>query len=302
MNEVQLIELETLLTDIIFSFPPPVRKEILEKVSAKANEIAGNISGNVCQILENVFTRLKARLPEKDRGRLQALRNVIFSWLFPDENPWNNTLSSLSSQWPEWGMPWLFAAQYSMTKKDFKQALHYINIGNRRLPVFNGDLIRTLDQLQYATKSKYRGKSNNGICLAACALIAKHSPSIRGIGALASCAEKSRNNKKSLDNAIHRCFQIHGKKPEKWSLKDLPTKDLSYELKSIGYLCICVNKNASNKQDWHHNFNFWNHAAIHFFKKSVELNNPRLAHYELMDCTPVVRQIGLEQSARVYGF
>jgi len=121
----ELLGLKASFTGMVFAFPPPNMTDI-SNISAEVQKLGEENQDSTIEIVGEVFSHLQETLPKDIMGRLQALRDVVLSYLFPDVYPWDKTLKAVDDLWPTWGAPWLLAAKSCLEGKCYDKALDYI--------------------------------------------------------------------------------------------------------------------------------------------------------------------------------
>lgn len=279
----ELLGLKASFTGMVFAFPPPNMTDI-SNISAEVQKLGEENQDSTIEIVGEVFSHLQETLPKDIMGRLQALRDVVLSYLFPDVYPWDKTLEAVDDLWPTWGAPWLLAAKSCLEGKCYDKALDYILSAERLLFVGDGYLISIVDKLRKDTIGfDSRKIKKRDINLEANLIITRHKPTVINFDRYASRA-KIIKKRDAFRNAIEKCLKIHGNDPKEWFIE----KDYS-ELSSAGGMCMYVNMVAILSQTQDHDFTFWNHTAIGFLKKSLSVERPKDPSKSLLDVYPLTR-------------
>lgn len=292
---IELVNLIEPFVNITISFPPADSKKALNNIFLKLKNHIETYSLDLERTLCPLFKYLNETLPSY-KTRLFAIEYVCRSYFEAHKYPWANTLKIVSKCWPEWGIPWCFAADYECKIKDgdLWLARKYIETANRLMPLSDGFLFEVLDKFRkcFVKKKKLskhisiKDKEDRALIkdnlLRANYLLVQNKPDIINISRLADTA-KGVNSNEYLNVAVRIAFSIHGAEPYKWNVSEEFD-----DLYCAGSLCLLVNINAA-KHGGKHDYLMWNKAAIHYLKRCLQVPCPKQKDKKIIAIDPLVR-------------
>lgn len=202
-------------------------------------------------------------LDEFPSGRAEALIAVLRSDCRPEEVPWQPTLDIAGRGWPEWGAPFLLAAQHFIATGDADSARAALLEVPRRYWVLDAAFLVTHDRF-LGGRSGTQPTREQALDIAM--QLARHAPRVTNINRAAQLARSTRGEI-HIERMRRLLVLTHGLNPSQW--KGMTRYD---DLSAAGSLCALLARHAALRKNSQAVMD-WGEAAVLLLSRSLTAEN-----------------------------